>query len=117
MEQQIAKLKEELERSRQLFRATNFHLRYAAEKESEAFDFKGYFSILGFSQFQFWEDIRPFLEAHYRIKTAQLHPDKTGNGDAQKLLNEAIEIFRDEQKFDKYTAECHNRATIRASRH
>lgn len=69
-------------------------------------DHKGYFFILGFLTIHMYSHIKLLLEAHYRQFSLLYHPDKSGNDEKQKLLNEAVEVFRDEDKFNQYVAEC-----------
>lgn len=69
-------------------------------------DHKGYFTILGFTISQPYSTIKPLLEFHYRHLSLQYHPDKTGDGRLQTQLNEAVEVFRNESKFNRYLEEC-----------
>lgn len=69
-------------------------------------DCKHYFAILGFSITQPYSQIKIFLEKHYKSLSLLYHPDKTGESEKQKLLNDAIAIFRDEVKFNLYIDEC-----------
>ena len=73
---------------------------------SDQADYKKYFLTLGFSIIQPYNQIKMFMEAHYKSLSLLYHPDKAGDIDKQKLLNEAIEVFRDEQKFNNYVSEC-----------
>lgn len=69
---------------------------------SDESDYKGYFKILGFSPATGSSQVKCFLEIHY----LHLCSEYQNNPEKLKLLNDAVEIFRDEEKLVQYVTDC-----------
>lgn len=99
-------LEMKLQKTNQSYASTLYQFTRLKIMLSEKSDYKGYFKILGFNTITPHSEIKSLLEIHYRYFSLQYHPDKSGDPELQKLLNEAVEVFRDSEKWAQYVAEC-----------
>ena len=81
------------------------------------FDYKQYYSILGFSPLQSYNNINILLEVHYRKLSLEYYLDKNDSQTKLKLLSEAYEVFHNYDKYHEYFHECEVRIKDEIEKH